>query len=258
MTASVPANDFILTGKGLRKTFGAFDAVKNFDLAVAEGSIHGLIGPNGAGKTTVFNLLTKSLGVTAGTITFRGRDITGLASAEIARLGIVRSFQISATFPHMTVRDNLRVALQRRAGLSSQFWLPLSTLNRLDDRVHELVGWVGLSAYVDVRAGELSYGRKRALELATTLALEPDVMLLDEPMAGMAHEDIAEISALIGRMSKGRTIVMIEHNLSVVSALCDCITVLQRGAVVASGNYAEISANPLVRQAYLGEDDDDE
>lgn len=247
----------ILAAHGLGKSFGAFTAVKSVDLSVTEGSIHGLIGPNGAGKTTVFNLLTKALSPTAGSITFRNRDITALQPAEVARLGIVRSFQISATFPHMTVRDNLRVALQRKAGLATQIWLSLNALRRLDERADELIASVGLSSFTNTPAAELSYGRKRALELATTFALEPDLLLLDEPMAGMAHEDIDGIADLIRRMAVGRTVVMIEHNLSVVSSLCDFITVLQRGEIIAHGSYAEVSADPLVRQAYLGDDDDE-
>jgi len=242
----------ILQATGLTKEFRGFVAVKNVDLSVAEGSIHALIGPNGAGKTTFFNLLSKFLVPTRGTIFYKGRDITGLKPADVARLGLVRSFQISAVFPHLSVLDNVRVALQRPAGLATQFWLPASRLDTLDTRAEELIESVNLSEYTHTPAVELAYGRKRALEIATTLALEPTLMLLDEPMAGMGREDIGRITDLIRSISKGRTILMVEHNLGVVADLCDRVTVLARGEILADGTYAAVSANPQVREAYLG------
>lgn len=242
----------VLVAEGLRKEFQGFVAVRGLDLSIREGSIHALIGPNGAGKTTVFNLLTKFLTPSGGRILFRGEDITRMRPADVARRGLVRSFQISAVFPHLSVFENVRVALQRQNGLATQIWRSTRALDALNDRVDELLASVGLSGFASRNASELSYGRKRALELATTIALEPHVLLLDEPMAGMAHEDIAGIVALIRRIAVGRTVVMVEHNLSVVSELCDRVTVLQRGEILAEGDYAEVSAHPGVREAYLG------
>jgi branched-chain amino acid transport system ATP-binding protein len=241
-----------ISARGLTKSFRGFVAVNNVDLDVREGSIHALIGPNGAGKTTVFNLLTKFLMPTAGTLAYRGQDISHLSCVQIARLGIVRSFQISAVFHKLSVLQNVRVALQRQAGLARQFWLPESRLAALDARCEELLAKVGLADQQHVLAGELPYGRKRTLELATTLAMEPNVILLDEPMAGMAHEDIPSIARLIRTVSVGRTVLMVEHNLDVVADLCDRITVLQRGGILVEGSYEEISANAEVRRAYLG------
>jgi branched-chain amino acid transport system ATP-binding protein len=242
----------ILEAKGLSKRFGDFVAVKNVDIRVREGSIHALIGPNGAGKTTVFSLLSGFTAPTEGIIEFRGNDITRAGPAKIAQLGVIRSFQISATFGHLTVHENVRVAMQRRAGLSSQFWRSDAMLDKLNSRVDHLLEEVNLSSLRDTKALDLSYGRKRILEIATTLAAEPAVMLLDEPMAGVAHEDINLVASLIRRISAGRTIVMVEHNLSVVRDLCNTITVLQRGEVLAEGNYEAVSTNPQVREAYIG------
>ena len=246
------AEDVILSAKGLTKEFKGFVAVSDIDLSIRRGSIHALIGPNGAGKTTCFNLLTKFLQPTDGTIIYNDRDITDMAPAEIARLGLVRSFQISAIFPHMSALDNVRIALQRRRGDSFDFWRSERVLSGLDGEARALLEDVGLGGFSDALAVELPYGRKRALELATTLALEPELMLLDEPMAGMGHEDIERISHLIRRIASNRTILMVEHNLSVVASLSDTITVLARGKVLAQGNYATVSADPLVIEAYIG------
>lgn len=242
----------ILETQGLSKVFNGFTAVDNVDLKVAEGHIHALIGPNGAGKTTFFNLLTRFLTPSTGTIHFQGRDITSLKPAQIARQGLIRSFQISAVFPHMTVLENVRIALQRPEGNSFQFWVPEKRLARLNEKAMQLLDEVGLRQYADVLAVEMPYGRKRALELATTLALEPTVMLLDEPTQGMGSEDVDAVVELIRRVAVGRTILMVEHNLSVVSRLCDRLTVLARGAVLAEGDYASVSADPAVREAYMG------
>jgi branched-chain amino acid transport system ATP-binding protein len=226
--------------------------VRSVDLAVRRGTIHALIGPNGAGKTTVFNLLTKFLEPTAGRIVYNGRDITREKPASVARLGLVRSFQISAVFPHLSVRENVRVALQRPLGTSFHFWRSEKSLSVLDRRVETLVAAVGLEDHINAAAAELPYGRKRALEIATTLALDPEMLLLDEPMAGLGREDIGRISTLIRTVAADRTVLMVEHNLSVVADLSHTITVLTRGQVLAEGSYAEVSNNPEVREAYMG------
>ena len=244
--------DIILQTSGLTKEFKGFAAVQNVDLKVKRGHIHALIGPNGAGKTTVFNLLTKFLQPTTGTIQFNGIDITKEEPAQIARRGVVRSFQISATFPHLSVMENVRVALQRKMGTSFHFWSSQASLNVLNDRAVELLESVDLGAFIDAQAVDLPYGRKRALEIATTLALEPELMLLDEPTQGMGHEDVGLVVELIRKVSKGRTILMVEHNLSVVETLSNVITVLQRGSILAEGTYDVVSKDPRVMEAYLG------
>jgi branched-chain amino acid transport system ATP-binding protein len=246
------AGEFILETQGLTKEFAGFVAVNDVNLQVRRGSIHALIGPNGAGKTTCFNLLTKFLHPSKGTIFYNGRDITAEKPADVARLGLVRSFQISAVFPHLTALENVRVALQRQHGRSFDFWRSKTILDRFNARAHELLEDVGLSDFANTPAVEMPYGRKRALEIATTLALEPDLMLLDEPMAGMGHEDIDKIAALIKRISANHTILMVEHNLSVVSDLSDTITVLTRGRVLAEGDYATLTKDERVKEAYLG------
>ena len=248
-------SDFILETAGLTKEFKGFAAVSNVDLKVRRGHIHALIGPNGAGKTTVFNLLTKFLPPTRGTITFDGRDITREAPAVTARRGLVRSFQISATFPHLTVMENVRIGLQKKLGTEFHFWRSEKSLNVLNDRAMELLESVDLGGFADTVTAEMPYGRKRALEIATTLALDPLMMLLDEPTQGMGHEDIGRVVDLIRKVSANRTILMVEHNLSVVANLCDRITVLQRGSVLAEGPYEEVSKNPQVLEAYVGSSD---
>ncbi len=244
--------DYILETENLTKEFRGFIAVNNVSLKVKRHTIHALIGPNGAGKTTCFNLLTKFLDPTRGRIVYKGRDITAAKPADIARQGLVRSFQISAVFPHLSVLENVRLALQRKRGDSFDFWRSESVLDAYNDRALELIEWVGLAEYAATVAVELPYGRKRALEIATTLALEPEMMLLDEPTAGMGHEDVGRIAALIKRVAQGRTVLMVEHNLSVVADLSDTITVLARGEVLAEGDYAAVSKNPDVVQAYMG------
>ena len=246
------AEDAILETQGLRKDFQGFLAVSDVSLRVRRGAIHALIGPNGAGKTTVFNLLTRFLAPSAGSIHFKGREITRERPAQVARRGLVRSFQISAVFPGLTVLENVRLALQRGLGTSFHFWRPARSLSVLDERARALLDSVGLDAERDGLAGELPYGRKRALELATTLALEPELLLLDEPTQGMGHEDVGRVTALIRAVAVRRTVLMVEHNLSVVADLCDRITVLARGSVLAEGSYAEVSADARVREAYLG------
>ncbi len=244
--------DVILETKHLTKEFKGFTAVNDVNLQVQRGHIHALIGPNGAGKTTCFNLLTKFLVPTAGQILFNNRDITSAAPAQIARQGIIRSFQISAVFPHLTVMENVRIGLQRSLGTSFHFWSSERKLSRLNDRAMALLAEVDLTEFADTVTVDLPYGRKRALEIATTLGMEPELMLLDEPTQGMGHEDVHRVTELIKKVSAGRTILMVEHNMSVVSGICDRISVLQRGAMLAEGNYKEVSANPQVMEAYMG------
>jgi len=245
-------NDTILETHGLTKEFRGFVAVKDVHLRVRRRTIHALIGPNGAGKTTIFNLLTKFLTPTRGRIFYKGREITQVRAADLARLGLVRSFQISAVFPHLTVLENVRISLQHQRGNSFDFWRSERVLDRLNGRALELIEAVGLGDFAGAIAVELPYGRKRALEIATTLALDPEMMLLDEPTAGMAHEDVGRISALIKKVAADHTVLMVEHNLSVVEHLSDTITVLSRGEVIAEGDYASVSRHPDVIEAYLG------
>jgi len=247
--------DAILETKGLTKEFRGFVAVNEVDLSVRRGTIHGLIGPNGAGKTTVFNLLTKFHQPTRGKITLLDQDITSMKPDRVARMGLVRSFQISAVFPHLTVLENVRVALQRPNNLATQFWLPLSALNRLNARADQLIDELGLTRYRNTRAADMSYGRKRVLEIATTLALDPEVLLLDEPMAGMGHEDVHMVADIIREVARSRAVLMVEHNLSVVADICHQVTVLQRGEIIAQGDYATVSKDQRVRTAYMGVDE---
>jgi branched-chain amino acid transport system ATP-binding protein len=251
-SSGLAVDDVILETRGLTKEFRGFVAVCDVNLRIRKNTIHALIGPNGAGKTTCFNLLTKFLDPTSGSIVFHGRDITSAKPADVARMGLVRSFQISAVFPHLTARENVRIALQRKRGGNFDFWRAKSVLDSFNLRAMQLLDDVGLTEFAETQAIEMPYGRKRALEIATTLALDPEVLLLDEPMAGMGHEDIAKVAALIRRISANRTILMVEHNLSVVADLSDTITVLTRGKILTEGNYAAVSANVEVQQAYLG------
>jgi branched-chain amino acid transport system ATP-binding protein len=236
----------------LTKDFAGFVAVAVVNLSVRAGAVHALIGPNGAGKTTLFNLLTKFLPPSSGRIFYKGRDITNEKPATVSRMGIVRSFQISAIFPHLTVRENIQIALQRATAESFKFWKHESCLDRLNPRTQQLAAALGLADTLDLPAIELSYGRKRALEIATTLALDPELMLLDEPTAGLAHEDIPLVSAIIKQAARSRTVVMVEHNLAVVQELAHTVTVLTRGQILVEGSYSEVSKHPHVREAYLG------
>lgn len=251
------SSEFILRTEGLSKTFGGFQAVCDVDLAVRRGSIHALIGPNGAGKTTCFNLLTKFLAPTSGRIEYDGQDITAMGPAQVADIGLIRSFQISSVFPHLTALENVRIGLQRQLGLSFQFWRSSRVLSSLNDRALALLEEVGLADAAQTLAVELPYGRKRALEIATTLGMEPKLMLLDEPTQGMGQEDVERVTSLIQRVSKGRTILMVEHNMKVVSSIAETITVLQRGRIIAQGSYAQVSSNDQVLEAYMGQSADD-
>ncbi|WP_058050197.1 ABC transporter ATP-binding protein [Janthinobacterium sp. Ant5-2-1] len=245
-------SNVILETRNLTKEFKGFTAVSEVNLKVERGHIHALIGPNGAGKTTCFNLLTKFLVPTSGQILFNGKDITAAKPAQIARMGVIRSFQISAVFPHLSVLQNVRIGLQRQLGTSFHFWQSERALNQLNDRAMALLAEVDLTEFADTITVDMPYGRKRALEIATTLAMEPEMMLLDEPTQGMGHEDVHRVTELIKKVSAGRTILMVEHNMSVVSGICDKISVLQRGAMLAEGSYAEVSRNPQVMEAYMG------
>jgi branched-chain amino acid transport system ATP-binding protein len=249
-------SDVILETKRLTKEFTGFTAVNDVNLTVQRGHIHALIGPNGAGKTTCFNLLTKFLVPTSGQILFNGHDITSARPAQIARMGVIRSFQISAVFPHLTVLQNVRIGLQRQLGSSFHFWQSERALDQLNERAMQLLAEVDLTEFADTVTVDMPYGRKRALEIATTLAMEPELMLLDEPTQGMGHEDVHRVTALIKKVAAGRTILMVEHNMKVVSGICDKISVLQRGAMLAEGSYAEVSTNPLVMEAYMGTEAD--
>ncbi len=244
--------ELILETRGLTKEFKGFVAVNQVNLKVQRGHIHALIGPNGAGKSTVFNLLTKFLRPTAGTIFFNGIDITSEKPAQTACRGIIRSFQISATFPHLSVLENVRIGLQRGLGTSFHFWKSERTLEQLTPRALELLETVGLTEFAHHVAVELPYGSKRALEIATTLAMEPELMLLDEPTAGMGHEDVERVMHLIKKVAANRTVLMVEHNMNIVATIADTISVLQRGQVIAEGSYAAVSTNPLVLEAYMG------
>jgi branched-chain amino acid transport system ATP-binding protein len=248
------SSPYILETKGLSKEFKGFVAVNNVSLKVRRGSIHALIGPNGAGKTTCFNLITKFLTPTAGTIHFNGRDITGLSPDKPARSGMVRSFQISAVYPHLSVLENVRLGIQSRQGGSWRFWRSQKTLDAFNDEAMALLEAVGVAEYAASPAVELPYGRKRALEIAATLALDPKLLLLDEPMAGLGAEDVRRIAALIKKVAADRTVLMVEHNLPVVADLSDVVTVLQRGEVLTEGDYAAVSSHPDVIEAYLGSD----
>jgi branched-chain amino acid transport system ATP-binding protein len=245
-------SDVILETRNLTKEFKGFTAVSDVNLKVERGHIHALIGPNGAGKTTCFNLLTKFLVPTSGQILFNGKDITAAKPAQIARMGVIRSFQISAVFPHLSVLQNVRIGLQRQLGTSFHFWQSERALDRLNERAMALLAEVDLTEFADTITVDMPYGRKRALEIATTLAMEPEMMLLDEPTQGMGHEDVHRVTELIKKVSAGRTILMVEHNMNVVSGICDKISVLQRGGMLAEGSYAEVSRNPLVMEAYMG------
>lgn len=247
--------DFVIETRGLTKEFLGFVAVNDVNLKVKRHTIHAIIGPNGAGKSTCFNLITKFLTPTRGEILFNGNDITRHSPSQIAREGVVRSFQISAVFPHMTVLENVRIGLQRRLGTSFHFWKSDSTLDILNDRVLDALEQVGLAEFAEEEAVNLPYGRKRALEIATTLAINPEVMLLDEPTQGMGHEDVERVTDLIKKVSAGRTVIMVEHNMNVVSTIADTISVLQRGQVIAEGDYKTVSSNPQVMEAYMGSAD---
>jgi len=248
--------DVILQTKSLTKAFGDFVAVKDVNLNVRKGTVHAIIGPNGAGKTTCFNLLTKFLAPTSGEIYFGGRNVTRVGASDSARMGLVRSFQISAIFPALTVMENVRIALQRKRGNSLDFWRSNRCLNVLDAEAIALLEDVGLDHALNSVASSLPYGQRRALEIATTLAMSPKLVLLDEPTAGMGVEDVQRTARLIEQCARDRTVLMVEHNLEVVADLADTITVLVRGQIAAEGDYKYVSNHPIVQEAYIGVESD--
>ncbi len=241
---------------GLVREFSGFRAVDDVDLTVEAGTVHALVGPNGAGKTTLFNLLTGFLKPTAGRIEVHGRDVTGRDPEQIAHLGVARSFQITSLFDQLDLREHVQLALQGRRGGGMRFWRSDRVLAQHSARVDELLDQVGLADLAAVRAGALSYGRKRALEIALALALDPQLLLLDEPTAGMGLEDVDRTIALVRQVSAGRTVVFVDHNMHVVGSLADRVTVLQAGQVLAEGSYEEVRRDERVVTAYLGADDD--
>lgn len=250
------SSDTILETRGLVKEFKGFVAVNDVNLTVRRGTVHALIGPNGAGKTTCFSLLTKFLEPTRGEIFLEGAEITRLKPAQVARRGMVRSFQISSTFPQLSVLENVRVALQPTVGTVYNFWQSSRCLDRLNSRCMELLDHVGLASSFNLPATELPYGHKRALEIATTLAMDPKVLLLDEPTQGMGHDDVERVTELIRKVAADRTVLMVEHNMGVVGRIADVITVLQFGQVIAEGSYNQVSCNPRVLEAYMGRADE--
>ena len=242
----------LLETRSLTKEFRGFRAVSDVDLRVAAGTIHALVGPNGAGKTTLFNLLTGFLTPTSGAVLFDGQDITGRAPEQIAPLGIARSFQITSLFEQMTLREHLELALASPTGMGNQWWRSVTRLSRFRERSMELLDRVGLADRAGAPAGSLAYGQKRALELAIALALDPKLLLLDEPTAGMGIEDIDRTIELVKTLSVGRTVVFVDHNMHVVGSLADRVTVLQSGQVLAEGPYEQVRADERVITAYLG------
>jgi len=249
----VPMTDeTLLQTRSLTKEFRGFRAVSEVDLVVQAGSVHALVGPNGAGKTTLFNLLTGFLTPTSGTIEYDGQDITGKRPEDIAHLGIARSFQITSLFDALTLREHLELALASRTGLGMRFWQSVTRFGRFDDRATALLEQVGLADLSGLPAGSLAYGQKRALELALALALDPKLLLLDEPTAGMGVEDVDRTIALVKQVAQGRTVVLVDHNMHVVGSLAHIVTVLQSGQVLAEGPYEQVRQDARVVEAYLG------
>ncbi|USQ79669.1 ABC transporter ATP-binding protein [Ornithinimicrobium faecis] len=243
-----------LSAQGLTKDFRGFRAVNNVTLDVVEGQIHALVGPNGAGKTTLFNLLTGYLKPTAGTITVHGKDITGKEPEQIAHEGVARSFQITSLFDNLTPREHVELGLQGMAGGGLNFWRSDKRLLQFRERADELIREVGLSALADRPAGELAYGQKRALEMALVISLDPQVLLLDEPTAGMGREDVDRTIELVKHISTGRTVVFVDHNMHVVGSLAHHVSVLMAGEVLAQGTYEQVRSDERVINAYLGEE----
>jgi branched-chain amino acid transport system ATP-binding protein len=242
----------LLETRALTKEFRGFRAVSDVDLSVARGTVHALVGPNGAGKTTLFNLLTGFLSPTSGTVLFDGQDITGRAPEQIAPLGVARSFQITSLFEAMSLREHLELALASPTGMGKQWWRSVTRMSRFRDRAMDLLDQVGLAGRADAPASSLAYGQKRALELAIAMALDPKLLLLDEPTAGMGIEDVDRTIALVKQLAVGRTVVLVDHNMHVVGSLADTVTVLQSGQVLAEGPYEQVRADERVITAYLG------
>jgi branched-chain amino acid transport system ATP-binding protein len=243
----------VLVVRGLTKEFRGFRAVDNVDLRVEEGTVHALVGPNGAGKTTFFNMLTGFITPTAGQILFSGEDVTRLPPEEMTRRKMARSFQVTSLFEHLTALEHVTLALQSATNMGYRFWQSEKRLNQFNDDARTILNRVGLADVARRQAGSLPYGQKRALEMALVLALEPRLLLLDEPTAGMSMDDVGRMIALIKQVRVGKSVVLVEHNMGVVSELADRVTVLQRGTVLAEGTYAEVRDNPKVIDAYLGQ-----
>ena len=242
----------MISTRELAKDFHGFRAVDGVNLDVKAGSMHALVGPNGAGKTTLFNLLTGFIQPSEGRILIDDVDVTSMAPEQIAKAGVARSFQITSLFAELSLMNHVELAIQGWSGLGMRFWRSDKRLLAYRDEAHELLRQVGLDDHATKVAGTLSYGQKRALELALALALKPKLLLLDEPTAGMGIEDVARTIDLIARIREGRTVVMVEHNMKVVGSLADRVTVLQFGQILAAGSYDEVRADPRVVTAYLG------
>jgi branched-chain amino acid transport system ATP-binding protein len=245
----------VLRTRQLARDFRGFRAVDGVDLQVTQGSTHALVGPNGAGKTTLFNLLTGFLVPTSGRVEIDGHDVTGFPPEKITRIGVARSFQITSLFSQLTAREHVELALLGRSGIGWHFWRSSKLMRRYSDQAMTALAEVGLADLSLSTADSLPYGRKRALELAIALALDPKLLLLDEPTAGMGLEDVDRTVELIAKVRDGRTVVMVEHNMNVVGRLADRVTVLQAGRVLVEGTYDEVRADERVISAYLGDAD---
>jgi len=248
--AAVP---YAVETRALVKEFAGFRAVDSVDLRLDAGRVHALVGPNGAGKTSLFNLLTGFIRPTSGSIVLFGQDATGLSPEKIARRGVARSFQITSLFDRLTAIEHTALALQAASTLGFRFWTSERALGRFHDRARSLLAEVGLADLATRPAGSLPYGQKRALELALAIALDPRLLLLDEPTAGMGLEDVQRTIELIRRLRGDRTVVLVEHNMGVVAELADQVIVLQQGRVIAQGAYAAVREDPAVVTAYLGQ-----
>ncbi len=245
-------SDVAIALKSVRKSFGATEIIRGVDLDIPRGQRHAIIGPNGAGKTTLFNLISGRFPVTSGTITLNGAPINGLAPHEINRRGLSRSFQITSIFPRMTVFENIRCGLLWARGYKYAFWRLLGRQKSLNEESERLLERLNLGARRNLMAGLLSYAEQRALEVGITIAGGADVVLLDEPTAGMSHSETDYAVSLIRSVTEGKTLLMVEHDMSVIFGLADVITVLVYGEVIASDVPSKIRANKAVQEAYLG------
>ncbi|WP_103043750.1 ATP-binding cassette domain-containing protein [Comamonas faecalis] len=244
----------ILTLTDVHKAFGETQIIRGVDLELRAGERHALIGPNGAGKSTVFHLISGHYVPTSGRIHFDGHDIQGASPQRINRLGLARSFQITNIFPKLSVYENLRLAVMRRHGVQNTLWRFIGSYPKVREETERLLEQVRLAARRDAIAGELSYSEQRSMEIAMALASDPQVILLDEPMAGMSHEETDYAVELIKQVTQGRSLLIVEHDMDVVFSLCDRISVLVYGQVIATGTPDEIRNNQKVKEAYLGEE----
>jgi branched-chain amino acid transport system ATP-binding protein len=245
----------ILRTEHVSRSFGGLQAVRDVSIQIERGAFHSIIGPNGAGKTTLFNMLSGALRPTAGQVYLRERDITGMPLHRVAHLGVGRAYQITSLFPNLSVLENVRLAAQAKGGDSFKLWRASSSLRRYLERAEQVIGLVGLAGREQALASTLAHGDKRKLELALLLAGDPELLLLDEPTAGMASSQVPELIAIVEQLRRSgeRTIVLVEHRMDVVMAVSDRITVMHQGAVLAEGGPREIAADARVQQAYLGE-----